>query len=63
MLAVLMAMKALKETDAIHHPTFAIAFGLGVVALLAYEWRLYARTPWLALTFGPKPNTNTKETP
>ncbi len=60
MLGVLMAMKALKETTFIDHPTFAVTFGAGVVALLAYECLLYARTPWLALSFTPK--TITKET-
>ena len=58
MIGVFLAMKFLRGTQAIDHPTFAITFGLGVVALLAFECRLYAKTPWLALTFSP-----TKETP
>jgi hypothetical protein len=51
MLGMLLALKFLKGVDAIDHTTFAVAFGAGVVALLAYECRLYAKTPWLALTF------------
>ena len=53
MFGVLMAMKYLHDVAAIDRPTFAITFGLGVVALLAYECRLYVKTPWLALTFSP----------
>lgn len=58
MLGVLMAMKTFREIDAIDVPTFAVTFGTGVVALLAYECWIYTKTPWLALTFSP-----TKETP
>jgi hypothetical protein len=53
MLGVLMAMKYLHDVPAIDRPTFAITFGVGVAALLAYECWLYAKTPWLALTFSP----------
>ncbi|MCA1833508.1 MAG: hypothetical protein ABR548_13935 [Actinomycetota bacterium] len=58
MIGVFLAMKFLRGTDAIDHPTFAVTFGAGIVALLAYECWLYTKTPWLALTFSPK-----KETP
>ena len=55
--AMLAAFNFLHGVDVIDHAAFALTFGLGVVALLAYECRLYARTPWLALTF-----SSTKET-
>lgn len=57
MLGILVAMNFLKGVAFIDHPTFAVTFGVGVVALLAFECRLYARTPWLALAF-----STTKET-
>ena len=57
MIGLLVAMKYLKGAAFIDHPTFAVTFGVGVVALLAFECRLYARTPWLALAF-----STTKET-
>jgi hypothetical protein len=37
--------------ESIDHPTFAVTFGAGVVALLAFECRLFAKTPWLAHAF------------
>jgi len=52
MLAVFAAMAAVHTTRAIDAPTFAVAFALGVVGILAYECVLWARTPWLALEFG-----------
>lgn len=57
MLGVLATVKALKGATFIDHPTFAVTFAAGVVALLAYECRLYVKTPWLALAF-----STTKET-
>ncbi len=63
MAGVLAALAALRGVDSIDHPTFAVTFGLGVAALLAYECRLYTKTPWLALAFSPAPAVNDKETP
>jgi len=56
-LGLLVAANVLRHTSVIDHPTFAVTFGIGIVALLAYECRLYARTPWLALTFSPTEET------
>jgi hypothetical protein len=56
-LGLLVAANVLRHTSVIDHPTFAVTFGMGIVALLAYECRLYAKTPWLALTFSPTEET------
>ena len=60
MIGLFFAINALRATSAIDHPTFALTFGLSVCALLAFEMRIYSKTPWLALAFSPSP---TKETP
>ena len=52
MIAVFAAIAAVRTTDAIDAPTFAVTFALGVVGILVYECVLWARTPWLALEFG-----------
>lgn len=51
---VLVALVALDGRSFIDEPTFAAVFGAGVAGILGYEWVLWKRTPWLALTFaGP----------
>ena len=52
MVAVFAAMAAVHATNAIDGPTFTVTFACGLVAILAYECFLWARTPWLALEFG-----------
>lgn len=42
----------LRVADWIDVPTFAIVFGWGVLGSLVVEWRIWSRTPWIALTFG-----------
>lgn len=51
MAGILFAMAALRNLGAVDAPTFAVVFGAGVVGALAVEWRIWSRTPWLALTF------------
>lgn len=48
----LFALAKLREAAWIDVPTFAIVFGWGVLGSLVIEWRIWSRTPWIALTFG-----------
>jgi hypothetical protein len=49
---MLFALAKLRSADWIDVPTFAIVFGWGVLGSLVIEWRIWSRTPWIALTFG-----------
>lgn len=44
------AMSALLDRPLIDPSSFAVTFGAGVAGLLAYEWMIWARTPWIALS-------------
>lgn len=51
MAGILFLLAKLRNASFVDAPTFAICFGLAVVATLAIEARIYKRTPWVALTF------------
>jgi hypothetical protein len=57
MVAILVALAALKNASFIDKPTFALTFGAAVTAVLVLEARGYVRTPWLALTLDGKKET------
>lgn len=42
----------LRAAEWIDVPAFAIVFGWGVLGSLVIEWRIWSRTPWIAMTFG-----------
>jgi hypothetical protein len=48
---MLLILAKLRTADWIDVPTFAIVFGWGVLGSLVIEWRIWSRTPWIALTF------------
>lgn len=48
---MLFALAKLRGAAWIDVPTFAIVFGWGVLGSLFVEWRIWSRTPWIALTF------------
>lgn len=54
MAAILAVLRSLQGRTFIDEPVFAAAFGLMLALTLFLEARAYKRTPWLALTFGPK---------
>lgn len=49
--AVLALMAALEGREFLDGPAFAIAFGAAVAAVLVYECALWAKTPWVGMTF------------
>jgi hypothetical protein len=49
---MLLLLAKLRAAAWIEVPTFAIVFGWGVLGSLVIEWRIWSRTPWIALTFG-----------
>ena len=51
---MLFALAKLRSAVWIDVPTFAIVFGWGVLGSLVVEWRIWSRTPWIALTFGQR---------
>ena len=51
LLGVFGAMAAVRSASSIDPVTFSITFAAGLVWVLAYECRLFARTPWLAIEF------------
>jgi hypothetical protein len=54
-MAVIVAfLELIKPHDLVAPPIFAATFGAAVVLVLVIEARTFRRTPWLALTFGPK---------
>jgi hypothetical protein len=49
---MLFALAKLRAAEWIDVPTFAVVFGWGVLGSIVIEWRIWSRTPWIALTFG-----------
>lgn len=58
MLGILAALAALKGRSFIDRPAFALAFGVAVTAVIAFEAVRWSRTPWIGLTLN---ETLTKE--
>lgn len=54
MAGVFAALVALRGASFVDEPTFALAFGLAVTAVLVWESMRWKRTPWLALTIKEK---------
>lgn len=51
MAAVLALLAGLQGREFLDVTAFAVAFGAGIVAVLAYECALWAKTPWVGMTF------------
>jgi hypothetical protein len=44
-------MAWLRSVAFVDVPVFAVTFGVAVAGMVAIDWRVWMRTPWLALTF------------